>query len=293
MMLRYTPIERRGQLGRRRPQAAVPKAREFQRICLARDQALEHRPAALADDVGDHRIELDVRRFQRLLDALDVRNALAHELLARAHQGAKVIHLARRNEARLDETMRNQLGEPRCVVHVCLAAGHILHMRRIDQDQLEILVRKNVPHRLPVDPGRLHRRACHALRREPLAKRNQLRRRRRKRSYFRFGLGPDHATNTGNHRRLVHVEAGTRLMQQFHHTLLQSAAGMGHSMGKSGKRAPGPNRSMAQSGVLQVPRVQLTRGFANTKKRPTSKPTDPNTLNPFHALRVGGTPVAN
>jgi len=29
---------------------------------------------------------------------------------------------------------------------------------------------------------------------------------------------------------------------------------------------------MAQSGVLQVPRVKLTHGFANTKKRPTSTP---------------------
>jgi hypothetical protein len=53
---------------------------------LAVDQGLDHAATGDADDVADDRIELDIGILQRLLDALSMAGAFAHELLAGAQQ---------------------------------------------------------------------------------------------------------------------------------------------------------------------------------------------------------------
>jgi hypothetical protein len=60
------------------------------------------------------------------------------------------------HEACADQAMRQQVGEPTCIVDVSLAARDILDVGRIGQDQFEIAVAEDVPNRLPVDTGRFH-----------------------------------------------------------------------------------------------------------------------------------------
>ena len=56
--------------------------------------------------------------------------------------------------------MPQQVGEPLAVPHVGLAPRHGLDVAGVDQQQLELLLQQ-VPDRLPVDPGALHRHVGH------------------------------------------------------------------------------------------------------------------------------------
>ena len=65
-------------------QPTIGQECELGRVGLTGNQRLDHRPAALTHDVGDHRIQLDVGVFERLLDAQNVARLLTNQLLARA-----------------------------------------------------------------------------------------------------------------------------------------------------------------------------------------------------------------
>jgi hypothetical protein len=56
-----------------------------------------------------------------------------------------------------------KLGKPHGIVDVGLAAGHVLDMGGIRQDQHELAVIENMPDRFPIDAGRLHRHMVHSL----------------------------------------------------------------------------------------------------------------------------------
>ena len=121
------------------------------RIGLAGDERREHGAPRLAHDVGEHRGELEVGVLEGLLDALDVAGLLAHELLSGAEQ---VAHRARPgvgHEARADQAVREQVGEPDRVGDVGLAAGHVLHVRGVGEDQGA--ARPGPPRRAPARPG--------------------------------------------------------------------------------------------------------------------------------------------
>ena len=77
---------------------------------------------------------------ERLLQALDMAAALAHQLLAGAQQGAHFLGLAVRHETAPDQAVRQKIGEPGGIVHVGLAPRHVLDMRRVRQHQREIAV---------------------------------------------------------------------------------------------------------------------------------------------------------
>ena len=91
----------------------------------------------------------------RLLDAEHVLGPFPYELSARACQCPQVEDRRGRYEARSDETMRQQVGDPGGIVDVCLPAGHVLDVHGVGQHQLERPV-EHMPDRLPVDPRRLH-----------------------------------------------------------------------------------------------------------------------------------------
>ena len=63
-------------------------------IGLALDERLEHRPAADAEHVGDHRVELDVGVLQGLLQPLGVARLLAHELLSWVRRRVRIASVA-------------------------------------------------------------------------------------------------------------------------------------------------------------------------------------------------------
>ena len=195
-------------------------------IAVAVDERLQHRAPALAQDVAEHDAELEVGVLQHLLDALDVRGALAHELLARARQRAQLLHRRRRHEAGADQAVGQQIGQPHRVVDVGLAPGHVLHVRGVGQHQLEVAF-EHMPHRLPVHAGGLHRDVLDAEGVEPVGQLQQARGGGGKGAHFlqrRAVAGDAHA---GHDRLLVHVQSRAARVDDFHDRLrscLQIAA---------------------------------------------------------------------
>ena len=73
--------------------SGVDKRGQLGRIALACDQRIDDRPTAFAHDVGNHRIQLDVGVFERLLQPLDMAGLLADQFVARAQQRAQILRL--------------------------------------------------------------------------------------------------------------------------------------------------------------------------------------------------------
>jgi len=121
--------------------AALHQCEQLVWIRLAVDQRVQDGAATLAHDLGQHRAELEVGILQRLLDALHVTGLLAHQLLAGAQQRAQFLRRRFRHKARTDQAVRQQVGQPQRVGDVGLAAGHVLDVRSIGEDQRELAVR--------------------------------------------------------------------------------------------------------------------------------------------------------
>ncbi len=160
MMGRHPSAQRRLQFIGGGVDAPVSQGRQSLGIGLSGDQRLNHAAAGEAKDVGEHRIELDVGIFQRLLQALRVAAAFAHELLAGAQQIPHLLGRLVGHEAGPDQPMRHQIGQPGGVVHVRLAPRHVLDMGGVGQHQFELAIGENMPDRLPVDARGLHAAMC-------------------------------------------------------------------------------------------------------------------------------------
>src|SRR5215212_9658400 len=88
---------------------------------------------------------------------MDVAAPLADELLAGAGEVAQRLHVGGRHEARADQAMREEIGEPGRVVHVRLAARHSLDVGRVGQGERALrLLAQHRPDRLPIHAGSLH-----------------------------------------------------------------------------------------------------------------------------------------
>ena len=81
-----------------------------------------------------------------------------------------------------------QIRDPLAVLLIRLAPGHNLDFLRVRQQQIESLCLQNIPHRLPVHTGRLHRYMFYPARLQPGGQFQQVRRHRPKAPSFRFGL---------------------------------------------------------------------------------------------------------
>ena len=216
---------------------------------------------------------------------------LAHQLLAGAQQAALFLRRGIGDETAADQAMRQQIGQPSCVVHVGLAAGHVLDMRRIGQGQRKIAVAEDVPDRLPVDPGRLHHDVGAALGSQPLRQRQQLGGRRLERA----DLAPDdavrHMPHAGHHRILMHVEAGAVGVKNFHVAPPGAPPAWDVRQKNSRKRAPEPLPARGTIRGAQTSRIQLNKGLVRTKETSISPPATRThhtpAVPPFHAQRVG------
>ena len=216
MMPRHPATQRFAQHLGRCLDPPVGERRQSIGIGLAADQGLDHRPAGQADDIGDHRIELDVGIFQRLLQPLDMAGPLADQLLAGAQQPAHLLGLGIRHEAAPDQPMRQQIGQPSRIVDVRLAAGDVLHMGRVRQQQFEFAVAENMPDRLPVHPGRLHDDVGAALRGQPFRQLEKRLRRRLERAHLASSGAVHRRAQARHHRVLMHVETGATRIQNLH-----------------------------------------------------------------------------
>jgi hypothetical protein len=93
--------------------------------------------------------ELEAGVFKHLLEAQRVLRDFPHELLAGSGQILKLLYRLRWHEARADQAVREQVGNPHRIVDVGLVAGNVADVRRVGQDEFELRL-QHMPHRLPV-----------------------------------------------------------------------------------------------------------------------------------------------
>jgi|KBSSwiStaDraftv2_1062776.scaffolds.fasta_scaffold48456_6 hypothetical protein len=125
-----------------------------------------------------------------------------------------------------------------------------------------------MPHRLPVDAGRLHGDMGDAALDQPLGERAKARCHGCKRTHLGGGRPLAGKADAGHHRILVHVKTGAARIEHLHATSSSRAAGVESSRIELYKACSGADRRpVAQSGVLRGLRVQLSDGLDGTKHR--------------------------
>ena len=259
-------------LDQRSARALEPRAAQLgnlARVALAGNDRLEHANPAYPHRIGQHRGELDVGVLQDLVDPVLVANHFAHRLSPRSRQIAQLPDRSRRHEARRNQPVCQQIGNPGRIVHVALATRNVAHLLGIGQDQRKALI-QHVPHRLPVNPGRLHRYVRDAQALQPIAQRHQLARRGAEPAHLLHHLATRKDPRACHHFGLVNVEASTASIENFHLHLLQqpipNAAGARIWTTRSlpdvlGSRTGHPVRSLATlTGARQILRSNLTTG---------------------------------
>ena len=257
-------------------------------VGLPGDQRRDDRPAAGAQDVGDHARQLHVRVFECLLQPLRVPRDLSDELLARPRQVAQFLNRSRRHEAALNQPVRQQVGDPGRVLLVALAARNIPDMPCVGEHQRQrLFVSEDVPHRLPVHAGRLHGHVRAAGLGQPRRQFEQARRRGRKLAVF----GRDRTTRRHAHARghlpRVHIQPGASAMQNFHpsppdrkalawspqiRNLLSALTGQAGLAIRGARGTPGPTRIRA----------------LGTKEKSTSGPAPSPYTIPVSSIRGSG-----
>jgi hypothetical protein len=261
-------------LGARGPDPGADPAGEAFGIALALGQSVEDGAPARPHDVREHRAELEVGRLQEPVDPLHVRGLLPGQLLAGAGEVAQRLDRHRRHEAGADQAMRQQVGQPRRVVHVGLAAGHVLDVPRVGEHQLERLG-QNRPDRLPVDAGRFHRHVGDRVAAQPA--RQPLEFRGRGAEGLDVPLDPatlDQAS-TGHDAVAMHVEPGATRMKDFHDCLLACGTGEEPTGSNSRMRAPAQAGVATGRGARRAPGSTFLRA-RSTKDEPTSLPVPPS-----------------
>ena len=114
--------------------------------------------------------------------------------------------------------MRQQIRNPRRIIHIGLAPRDIADVLRVRQHQLETLF-EHMPHRLPIYPRGLHRHVGHSMHAQPFVEFKQRRGRRPKISHLimpRFA----HTANPGKDTVLVDIKARATRIQHFHRSSL-------------------------------------------------------------------------
>jgi hypothetical protein len=235
---------------------------------LASDDRREDAPPARSEHIRDNRRELNVSLFEYGMNTLHTAHDLAHQFLAGACQVAKLLDRLRLHEVCADEALRQQIGGSRGIVHVALAAGHLLDMRRIGQGQL-IPAIQNVPERLPVDARRLHRTVADLRSLVQVRKVYQPLCRGREPPYHLVGTFGADDPPTRHDLLVVHVLTCAPSMHRLdHHVLLgQKVAGVMSlrtytlSSALQARRSSRTAKPSRQSKVRKGLQVKLTQGF--------------------------------
>jgi hypothetical protein len=123
------------------------------------------------------------------LHVLDVGSGIFHEPLPLTQIGAQRRDLSIRAEATAQQTVRMELAQPSGIAHICFAPRHVLGVTRIDQNDLEPVLLKNLVGRDPIDPRRFHRHTGHAACFEPVRQIVQIPCKCAKRTHRRLSAG--------------------------------------------------------------------------------------------------------
>src|SRR6516162_673228 len=139
-----------------------------------------------------------------------------------------------------------------------------------------------MPHRLPVDAGRLHRDMGTALANQPVRQREQLLGCRLEAAHLAPYRTVRHVPNAGHHRILVHVETGAMWVQNLHIPSPSCRCASGVGSRQTNSREPAPEPSPARGAIGGAPEswVQLTDGLlAPSTTRPLCRGAVPETIN--------------
>jgi hypothetical protein len=170
--------------------------------------------------------------------------------------------------------VRQQVGDPRRVGHVALAAGHVAAVHRIGQDEAKVFL-KHMPDGLPVDARRLHRHVGTTLRREPLVPLEQPPRRRGDRSVFVGDVDTTGDSNARGDAAGVHVQTSAPWIQDFH--IVAPSRTLAWSPRWRNLRCA---VSAAIRGACGTPGPTRERALS-TNGKPTSAPASPDTVTCF------------
>jgi hypothetical protein len=124
---------------------------EYKRIALSSENGVQDPQSAQAGDLGQHAVDLQVHLVERLLDVHDVLSCHPHQAAAMAPTSSHSANRARWTEARAQQANRMQILEPLAVGDVSPASGHVLHVLRVDQADIETASLEDLIDRNPVD----------------------------------------------------------------------------------------------------------------------------------------------
>ena len=99
-------------------------------------------------DVRQHFGQLDVHLDQSLLHALDPTSLFGQQDFTQAENCPNLANIACWALGRTQKAIDHQLLQPLAVLNVALATGHVLHLTRIDQPNLQTLLFKHLVHRI-------------------------------------------------------------------------------------------------------------------------------------------------
>jgi hypothetical protein len=186
------------------------------RVGVTRNQLLDHGPPTHAQHIGRHRGQLDVGGFKHLLHAIDQHRSGTNKVAAVASQITQLTLRNRRNKARTQQTVLQQLGDPLRILDVGLATGHVLDMGGIHQQHFKVAF-QNVEDRFPVFARALHRHVRAASSLQPVRESQQLQRHGGKgTNLFVPPALRIRRNQTGDDRLLMNIQTRATLIQDFH-----------------------------------------------------------------------------
>jgi hypothetical protein len=111
---------------------------------------------------------LHIHLDQRLLHPLHERAGALDQGGAMAQIGAECDDAIGGAKATTEQAQDVQIAKPLAIGHIALAAGEILHMAGIDEDDLKAARVEDLEHGNPIDAGGFHRDVRDAAARQPL-----------------------------------------------------------------------------------------------------------------------------
>ena len=163
--------------------------------------------------------------------------------------------------------MLEQLGDPLRVLHIRLAAGHRLHVRRVQQPGLEPVLQA-VEHRLPIRRGRLHPGQRHPALDQPVGHELQRPGHRGERPRLRAppAIGSRRA-HAHRHRRLPDIQTGDPVEQHIHQQLPSARRPCNGVARRALYRGHRPTCSKATIRHTREPHAKLFCGLNHTRVR--------------------------
>ncbi len=165
-MLAHAPFQRGFQGGVLAPHPPAREGGHLGGVVRAGGERLQHGHARYAEHVAGHAGELDVGALQQLQHPVAHFRPRLDQRAPVTHQLAQVADRRRRHEALGDQAVADQLRDPLGVLHVGLAAGHVLDVVGVAHGQVDVPFQHGI-HRLPVNAGALHADVGDAVLSEP------------------------------------------------------------------------------------------------------------------------------